>query len=133
VVGIVSLLWNAGGAYDYLMSQTGNADYLSALSQAQRLFLTQAPVWFHAAWAFGVWGSVLGSVLILGRSRFAVSALALSLAGLIASSIYSFVLATPTSYAITGNFAVWFTALIGAVIVLLLVYSRAMAARGHLR
>ena len=29
VIGIVATLWNAGGAYDYTMTQTRNMDYLT--------------------------------------------------------------------------------------------------------
>ena len=35
VVGIISLLWNAMGAFDYLMSQTRNEQYMAAFTPEQ--------------------------------------------------------------------------------------------------
>lgn len=90
IIGIISLLWNASGAYDYVMTQTKNVVYLEMLSDAQKAFLDAGPVWFEAAWAVGVWFSVLGSLLLLLRSRFAGTAFGLSFAGLMVSSVYSF-------------------------------------------
>ena len=29
VVGVASLLWNAGGAFDYFMTQTKNEEYMA--------------------------------------------------------------------------------------------------------
>ena len=63
IVGVVSLVWNSGGAFDYVMSKTQNADYLANLPAEAIEFLNNTPRWFAAAWAIGVWFSVLGSSL----------------------------------------------------------------------
>ncbi|SMY08790.1 hypothetical protein [Flavimaricola marinus] len=133
VVGGVSLLWNAGGAYDYLMTQLNNEAYLSMLTEPQRALMDSRPVWFDAAWAIGVWGSILGSLLLLLRSRFAVQAFLASFLGLIVSAIWSFGIAEPSSFEVMGSFAAIFSLAIAVVIVLLYLYARAMAARGVLR
>jgi hypothetical protein len=133
IVGLVSLLWNAGGAYDYVMSQMKNQAYLGMLTDAQRGFLENAPAWFDAAWAVGVWFSILGSLLLLARSRLARPAFGFSLLGLIVSSVYSFGFAKPTTLEITGSFALWFSTAIAVVLVLLWRYARAMTRRGMLR
>lgn len=133
IVGILALVWNAGGAFDYVMTQTENPDYLAMLTEAQRAFLDQGPMWFEAAWAVGVWFSVLGSLLLLFRSRFAGSAFATSLGGLIISSIYSFAIADPGSLDMMTTGQAGFTAAIYIVLILLWVYSRAMTRRGVLR
>ena len=132
IVGIFAVIWNAGGAYDYVMTQTENADYLAMLTEAQRAFLDRGPVWFEAAWAVGVWFSVLGALLLLARSRFAGSAFALSLAGLIVSSVYSFAIADRTGLEMSAG-QIGFTAAIYIVLILLWVYARAMTRRGVLR
>ena len=72
VIGIVALLWNAIGAFDYLMTQTKNAAYLSGFPPEQLAFFYGLPAWVVAAWALAVWGGVLGSVLLLLRRRLAV-------------------------------------------------------------
>ncbi|HYD28858.1 hypothetical protein [Brevundimonas sp.] len=46
------------------------------------------PAWMYAPWIAGVWGAVLGSILLLMRSRFAVHAFALSLLGALVSLVY---------------------------------------------
>ena len=133
IVGILALLWNAGGAYDYVMTQTNNTAYLDMLTEAQRTYIQSVPVWFDAAWAIGVWCAVLGAVLLLLRSRFAGSAFALSLLGLVVAAIYSYLLADPSALAISGTFALYFSAAIALSLILLWAYARAMTRRGVLR
>lgn len=133
LIGIIALLWNAGGAYDYLMTQLDNESYLSMLTDAQRAMLDSRPTWFDAAWALGVWGSILGSLLLLARSRWAGAAFGVSILGLLASSVWSFALAQPPAYEVSGAFSVYFSVLILVILIALLAYSGAMRARGVLR
>ena len=133
VIGGLALLWNAGGAYDYLMTQLNNESYLGTLNAAQRAFLNARPVWFDAVWAIGVWFSIAGAVLILLRSRFAAPAFLISLAGLVASAVWSFGIARPSSVEINGMFSVWFSLLICASLIGFWAYAKAMTARGILR
>ncbi|MCK0119188.1 hypothetical protein MWU61_01445 [Loktanella sp. F6476L] len=132
IVGIIALIWNAGGAYDYVMTQTENEAYLAMLSDAQKAFLDNGPIWFETAWAIGVWFSMLGALLLLLRSRLAGPAFGLSLVGLIVSSVYSFGIADRTGMDMTPT-QLGFTAAIYVVLVLLWVYARAMTRRGVLR
>jgi len=132
IVGIVSLLWNAGGAFDYVMSQTKNEGYMAQLSPEQMAFLDNLPTWFEAAWATGVWFSVIGSLLLLFRSRFAVQAFALSLLGLVISSVYTYGLAEQRTFEAGGMAAMIFSIIIPVVLVLLLLYARAMTRKGVL-
>ncbi len=132
VVGLLSLLWNGVGAYDYFMTQTDNAAYLSMLTEAQRAMLDSRPVWFDAVWAIGVWGSVAGSLLLLLRSRAAVWAFAASFIGLILSSVWQFGIADPSALETTGSFALIMTGVIAVGILLMWVYARAMLRRGVL-
>ncbi|HYE29176.1 MAG TPA: hypothetical protein VEA61_13230 [Allosphingosinicella sp.] len=131
IVGGAATLWNALGGFDYLMTQTRNAKYLAHYTDPQRVYFDSFPIWMEAAWACGVWGGLLGSLLLLGRSRYAVAAFALSLAGLAASTVYQYVLSTPppdmTAAMIGMNVAIWVVA-IG-----LLVYAIRMRKRGVLR
>ncbi len=132
IVGVAATLWNGFGAFDYLMTQTRNAQYLANFTDPQRIYFESFPIWMEAMWAIGVWGGLAGSLLLLARSRHAVAAFALSLAGLAASTIYQYVLSSPpaemTSGAMLGmNLAIW------AVAVGLLVYAIRMRRRGVLR
>jgi hypothetical protein len=132
IVGILALLWNAYGAFDYVMSQIQNAAYLAQYSDADRLYFNSFPGWAVAAWALGVWGGVAGSLLLLARSRHAEFAFGLSLVGLLVATIYQHALSAMPADLKTGgmvalNVAIW------AVAIALFVYAHQMRARGILR
>jgi hypothetical protein len=122
VVGFLSLLWNAGGGYDYVMARTGNASYVAMIPEGFRAdflaYLDAMPIWASTGWALGVWGSILGSVLILLRSRHALTAFYVSLAGLAVNSVYTYLLADTNLAMMAGTMAKLFT--VGIVIVLIL-------------
>ena len=129
-VGGVSLLWNAFGAYDYTMSKLSPDSYFhqAGLSDATIAYMKAFPAWLTAFWALGVWGSLLGSVLLLVKSRHAVTAFALSLLGLVVSQGYqAFVMRPPQSPPMGLTLTIW------VALVLFLYYARAMARRGVLR
>ena len=132
IVGLLSLLWNAGGAYDYLMTQLGNAEYLAMLTEPQRALMDGRPMWFDAAWALGVWGSIVGSLLLLLRSRLATTAFGISILGLAASAVWSFGIAEPSSLEVMGSFAAIFSLAIAVILFALFVYARRMQVRGVL-
>lgn len=83
IVTGLSLLWNGFGACDYAMTKLHNAWWLSsmAVDPAMIAKVDAAPVWGTFGWAVGVWGSLLGAVLMLLRSRHAASAYLASLIG----------------------------------------------------
>ncbi|MEO1639695.1 MAG: hypothetical protein AAFU41_10665 [Pseudomonadota bacterium] len=132
-IGILSLVWNAGGAMDYTMTKLRVAAYLEALPEAALRMLDQAPTWFDVTWPIGVWFSVIGSILLLARSRFAGAAFAISLLGLIGSSIYTYGMAEVSMLAVGGTAAVVFAVAIPVVLIALWIYARAMTRRGVLR
>lgn len=138
VVGIVSLIWNGFGGYDYIMTQLQNRDYMASMVEpigmdvdAALAYYDSFPLWADACWALGVWGSVAGSLLLLLRSRFAVHAFVVSLIGLIGGLVYQF--SNPMPGMTDNTIPLIFTAVILAAMVLLIWYSRAMTARGVLR
>ncbi|MEJ6398350.1 hypothetical protein [Yoonia sp. 208BN28-4] len=133
IVGVLSLLWNAGGAFDYVMTRSGSAEYLAQMPDERLAMLQNAPLWFDVSWPVGVWFSVIGSLLLLLRSRFAVAAFRLSLIGLAASMVYTYGIADPSALTMGGPFEATFTAAIIGVLLLLIVYARVMRNRGVLR
>jgi hypothetical protein len=132
VVAILAVLWNAFGGFDYLMTQTHNEKYLAGFTDPQRVYLDSFPLWMEAAWAFGVWGGVAGSLLLLARSRYAVAAFAVSLAGLAVSTVYQNVLSSPPAE-MTGGAMLAMNLVIWAVAIGLLVYAMRMRRKGVLR
>ena len=90
IVGILGLIWSAGSAHAYLMTNIRDPNYLEQMGVgAEMMQLIDAfPIWTMAAWAIGVWGAVAGSLLLLLRSKYCAYAFALSLLGLAASTFY---------------------------------------------
>lgn len=131
IVGALSLLWNSFGCYDYFMTQTRNAAYLAQFPPEVLTIIDSFPVWASAAWAFGVWGSLAGSVLLLLRSRHAVTAFAVSLAGLAISTLYQLSVDLPAS--MTGGSMMLMYVLIWGALIAFLIYSLRMRRAGVLR
>ena len=131
VVGVLATLWNLGGAVDYTMTQTRNEAYLGQFTAEQLEYFMSFPAWFDAFWAIGVWGALLGSILILARSRFAYHAFVASLVGIAGTTFWTATNAMPESLDTAGMWA--FTIAIVVSVVLLAFYSRRMTARGVLR
>jgi hypothetical protein len=132
IVAVLATVWNAFGAFDYIMTQTRNEAYLAGFTDPQRAYFESFPMWMEATWAFGVWGGFLGAILLLMRSRHAVTAFAVSLAGLAASTVYQYVLNTPPTEMTTGvmmamNIVIW------AIAIGLLWYAMRMRKAGVLR
>jgi len=132
-VGVVSLLWNAVGAFDYTMTKMKNAEYLASFTPEQQAWFASFPMWANIGWALGVWGSLLGSVLLLARSRHAVTAFLISLIGLAISCIYQFGMHYADLMRLFGSFPMIFTAVIWVILIALYLYARAQVAKGVLR
>ena len=131
VVGVLALLWNSVGAFDYVMTQTRNPTYMSSFTPDQLAYFYAFPKWVVAAWALAVWGGVLGAVLLLLRKRVAVPIFGASLAAMMLTSYYNFVLSS--GLAVMGREAAIFSAVIFVIAVALLIYSHRLARKGVLR
>lgn len=73
-VGVFAVLWNAFGCYDYYMTNTVGDEYMQSagMTAEQIAYLNGKPVWLTAIWAIGVWGGLLGGLLLLIRNKWAV-------------------------------------------------------------
>jgi hypothetical protein len=94
LVGVVAVLFNAIGVYDFVMSMTQGAAYMTSagMTPAQIDHYHQMPAWMTGVWAVGVFGAFVGSVLILLRNKLAWPVLAVSLAAFLLSLAYTYVL-----------------------------------------
>jgi hypothetical protein len=132
VVGTIALLWNGVGAFDYVMTETRNASYMSAFTPEQLAYFYGFPKWAVATWALGVWGGVLGCIALLLRRRWAVPVFAVSLASTALTFFYNFVLSDGIAV-MGGAGGLVFSAVIIAIAVALLVYARSLGRKGALR
>jgi len=127
-IGIIALIWNAGGAFDYVMTQTRNESYMSGFTPEQLEFFYGLPAWTVAAWAIGVWGGVVGTILLLLRKRAAIWAYAASIIGIVITTFQNYILAN--GFEVAGDaFSLAFSAAIIVIAVALLLYARAMRQR----
>jgi hypothetical protein len=130
IVGVLAVLWNAIGAFDYTATQLRIEAYMSAFTPEQLAYFYGFPAWTVAAWAFGVWGALLGSIALLLRKAWAVWAFGISIAGMALTTIHNFVLTDGA--ALMGPGALAFSAVIWVIALFLFFYARAMAKRGVL-
>ena len=135
IVGVLALLWNAVGCYDYLMTRMRNTDYLKSMMpdvdpQAMLAYVDGFPIWASIGWGLGVWLGLAGSVLLVMRNRHAVLALGLSLLGAVLGLGYQ--LARPMP-GVTGFMATGMPIVIILIALALYLYARAMEKKGVLR
>lgn len=132
LVGLLSLLWNSVGAFDYLMTMTRNASYMGSFTTEQLDYFYGFPAWAVACWAASVWGGVLGSLLLLLRRRWAVGAFTISILTMLPMWIYNYAL-TDGMRIMGGTGALVFSGLILLVALALWWYARRLASAGVLR
>ena len=130
IVGVLALLWNLMGVFDYLATQLELDFYMSQFTADQLAFFYGFPKWAVAGWAFGVWGAFVGSIGLLMRRKWSVWAFAVSLVGMVISFTYTFGLSNGAEMMGTGEMI--FTVVIWAVSIFLLVYSWKQAKNGVL-
>ncbi len=136
VVGGLATLWNAFGGYDYLMTRMGNLEYLAQMGGDPRELLAWVdsfPIWAQFGWGLGVWMGVLGSLLLLFRSRWAVHAFGLSLIGMALSFGYQYAGAPPMPGGMDEGPMTYVPLFIVFVGLALFAYARAMEKKGVLR
>ena len=131
IIGVIALLWNAVGAFDYLMTQTENESYMAQFTPEQLEFFYGLPWPIVSTWAIAVWGGVLGAILLLLRKRLAVPVFLVSFISMAITAFHNYVLSDGLK-AIGDPSALVFSALIFVVALLLYLYSRKLMLRGIL-
>lgn len=93
VIGVLALLWNLLGLAVYVMQVTMTEETLSAYTQAERNLYSNIPIWATSAFAVAVTFGVLGCVLLLLRSGWALPAFLISISGVLVQTFHSFAIA----------------------------------------
>lgn len=137
IVGGLGTLWNAFGCYDYVMTRLRNTEYLQSMMptvdpNAILAWVDGFPIWAQFGWGLGVWAGLVGSILLLLRSRWAVLALLLSLVGAVLGLGYQIIAAPPLPGAEGPMMQIMPFVIISVALVLFL-YARAMRTKGALR
>lgn len=129
VIGILAIIWNAGGAFDFTATVTQWAPYMSNFTEEQLAFFYSFPWWQYVVWGIATWGAFLGSIALLMRHRWAVWLFLVSLIG----AGVSFVQGMSIKDAPEGTGGVVFPLIIITIAVLLLVYAIWLKRKGVLR
>jgi len=127
IVGVLAVLWNAVGAFDYTATQMKLDFYMSQFTPEQLDYFYGFPAWVDAGWAIAVWGALLASLVLLMRKAFAVWLFGISILGMAATAVYTFFLTDSGS--VMGEDALMFTAVIWVIALFLYFYSIAMVKR----
>jgi len=135
LVGVLSLLWNGFGAFDFIQTTTRGEAYMRAagFDDAMVAYYDAMPGWMYVPWTLGVWGAVIGSVMLLLRRRWAVPAFGLSLLGALISLIYGKLIDPPPPAPPELAAMSWMPIVILLIAVLLFGYAFNMRQRGVLR
>ena len=137
IVGILALLWNGFGATDYTMTRMRNADWITTMMpgtdpNAVFQWIDAFPVWASFGWGLGVWGGLIGAILLLMRNRNAVWAFAASTVGAVLGLGYQMMGAPPLAGTDTTMNKIM-PAIIILIALALFLYARAMQRTGLLR
>jgi len=130
IVGILALLWNALGAFDYLATELRLDFYMSQFSTEQLDYFYGFPAWMVACWAIAVWGSLLASIGLLLRRRWSVGLFGLALLAMAVTMVHNFLLTNGAE--IMGQGAAIFSVVIVVIAIILFLYARWMARQGVL-
>ena len=137
IVGILSLLWNSFGCFDYFMTRTKGAAWISQMMPGVNgdqfmAYVNAFPLWASIGWGLGVWFALAGSILLLMRHRLTVMAFGISLVGAVIGIGYQLMnpVDIPEMHAGFNGFVPYLVVLIALALFL---YARAQAAKGVLR
>ena len=125
-VGVIALLWHAGGSLDYALTKLNVPTYVSQVPPEWLVYFDAMPVWVTAAWAVGVWGGLLGAILLLMREHWAPLALAASFFAVLAATLWLTIVSDPPLQEAVGMEFTWVMILATLAGLLLWLYARRM-------
>lgn len=133
LVGVIAVLFNAIGVFDFVMSMARGADYMASagMTQDQIAHYLGMPIWMTIVWAVGVFSAFLASFLLLLRKKLALPVFVLSLAAFLVSLLYTYVLTN--GGVVMGQGMAITSAIITGLLVFFSWYSGFMASRHVLR
>ena len=136
IVGLLSLIWNAFGCTDYLMTRMRSEEWMAQSGgdpKAMLAWIDAFPFYAQFGWGLGVWMGLAGSILLLMRHRWAVWAYALSLLGAVLGLGYQIALAPPLPGAHETPMMKAIPYIVIVIAIALFLYARAQEKKGVLR
>ena len=131
LIGTIGGLWSLIGVLSFVLTQMNAEAVMSRFPPQQRQYFESFPLWAVAFWAIGVFGGVIGCLLLLLKNRLAFHVLLASVIGAIVFNLGGlFLLGGMEVMVETGGLGLTvFPIIFGAF---LAYYARAMSKRGVL-
>lgn len=127
---MLSLLWNAMGAFDYTITKLKVESYMAQFTEVQLAYFYGFPAWVTFFWAIAVWGALLGSIGLLLRKKWSVCVFAVSAVSMVITTIYNF--GMTNGLEVMGTTGAIFSGVIWVIAIFLLWYSCRMSKKGVL-
>lgn len=131
LIGTIGGLWSSIGALSFILTQMNVEAVMSRFPPQQREYFGSFPLWAVAFWAIGVFGGVIGCLLLLLKNRLAFHVLLASVIGAIVSNLGGLFLLGGMEV-MGGTSALGLTAFPVVFAALLAYYARAMSKKGVL-
>lgn len=92
VVGVIAVLFNSIGVFDFIMFHLQGAEYLAkaGMTPAQIDHTLHQPTWMMWVWGIGVFSAFAASVMLLMRRKAAAGTFFLSLVVFLVSVVYTY-------------------------------------------
>ena len=87
LIGIIGGLWSSIGVISFMLTQMNVEAVMSRFPPQQREYFESFPLWADGFWAIGVFGGVIGCLLLLLKNRLAFHVLFASVIGAIVSNL----------------------------------------------
>lgn len=91
LIGVVGLLWNVGGAINYIMQM--DSVFVASLPATHQAIIDGRPVWATAGFALGVFAGAFGCLLLLLKKLASKYLLIGSLVGIVVTIIHTVMVA----------------------------------------
>jgi hypothetical protein len=123
IFAILALLWNLLGVAAFVMQATLSPEAIAAMPEAEQALYNNYPSWALIAFAVGVFGGLVGSLLLVLKKNLAGPVLWLSLIGVLIQMGYGFLIAR--SHEVLGPTSV----IMPLVVIVIAVYLVMLAAK----
>ena len=131
IIAVIALIWNIMGVMAYLTQAFMTDEAKALLPEAERAMYNDIPAWATAAFAFAVFGGLLGALAMLLRKKWATPLFIISLLGILAQMTYSFFVSDVMAEADVTKMVM--PLLIVVIGIFLVYYSKGAAKNGWLR
>ena len=87
LIGLIGILWSSIGVMSFMLTQMNVEAVMSRFPPQQREYFESFPAWAVAFWAIGVFGGLIGGLLLILKNRLAFHVLLVSAIGAIVSNL----------------------------------------------